>query len=135
MKILARTLGFIMFLIPVCGLFYVLSHLMTLKEALAFLGIGIAGILWLMLATALLTVQIGSSSEQELIGKYLAIQEELQDIKEELNKSTQCKERARKSPTKQSQVKNWRNKHPQGSKSECARMTGISPKTVSKYWN
>lgn len=37
--------------------------------------------------------------------------------------------------TKDKVVREWRQQHPEGSKAECARQTGISSKTVYKYWD
>lgn len=37
-------------------------------------------------------------------------------------------------PTKEAEVKEWRRQHPDGSKAECVRETGISKPTVYKYW-
>lgn len=38
-------------------------------------------------------------------------------------------------PTKEIEVQQWRYEHPTGSKADCIRDTGISRKTVKKYWN
>ena len=38
-------------------------------------------------------------------------------------------------PTKQEQVKQWRNDNPNGTKAQCIRDTGISKPTVYKWWN
>lgn len=38
-------------------------------------------------------------------------------------------------PTKESIIIEWRQLHPAGSKAECIKETGISKKTVYKYWN
>jgi len=38
-------------------------------------------------------------------------------------------------PTKEHIVTRYRKRYPTGKKMECARATGISIKTVSKYWN
>ena len=37
-------------------------------------------------------------------------------------------------PTKEAEVKRWRQQHPDGSKAECIKETGISKPTVYKYW-
>jgi len=38
-------------------------------------------------------------------------------------------------PTKEAEVKRWRQQHPDGTKAECIKETGISKPTVYKYWS
>lgn len=39
------------------------------------------------------------------------------------------------SGTKKDQVVTWRNSHPDGTKAECRRDTGLDPKTIRKWWD
>lgn len=39
------------------------------------------------------------------------------------------------SGTKKDQVVTWRNAHPEGTKAECRRDTGLDPKTIRKWWD
>ena len=38
-------------------------------------------------------------------------------------------------PTAEAAVRSWRESHPDGTKAECNRDTGIDPKTIRKWWN
>jgi len=38
-------------------------------------------------------------------------------------------------PKKAEEVKEWREAHPEGSKAECNRETGLDPKTIRKWWD
>lgn len=38
-------------------------------------------------------------------------------------------------PSKEAEVKKWQKQNPQGTKAECIKQTGISKKTVYKYWD
>jgi hypothetical protein len=38
-------------------------------------------------------------------------------------------------PTKEKEVRKWREANPAGTKAECIRATGLSKKTVYKYWS
>ena len=37
-------------------------------------------------------------------------------------------------PQKQAQVEEWQRNHPDGTKAQCNRETGIDPKTIRKWW-
>ena len=43
--------------------------------------------------------------------------------------------RPENSGTKEQQVANWQKEHPGGKKAQCARDTGLDPKTIRKWWN
>lgn len=42
--------------------------------------------------------------------------------------------RPKGSGTKQAQIEAWQLAHPDGKKAQCARDTGIDPKTIRKWW-
>lgn len=37
-------------------------------------------------------------------------------------------------PNKQANVQQWQLDHPDGKKAQCAKETGIDPKTIRKWW-
>jgi hypothetical protein len=71
---------------------------------------------------------------EELL-RYIAYQ--LEELNRNLgiqnNKKTKRDKQGR--PTKEHIVRRYRMSNPEGKKMQCARVTGLSIKTVSKYWD
>ena len=55
-------------------------------------------------------------------------------VREEINNNKDWRNKDGR-PTKENEVREWRQLHPAGTKAECIKETGISKPTVYKYWS